>query len=93
MIPSLANLTRLEFLYLHNNHLAGTIPRWVQLDFKFMITLSFFHFVFTSIGTNVLMRFNFFEYKAAPVLGVLPVVRGCAHCFTLYARICDLSLM
>jgi solute carrier family 35 protein E3 len=49
---------------------------WVQLDFKFMITLSFFHFAFTSLGTHVLLRLNFFEYKPAPLMGVLPVALG-----------------
>ena len=44
--------------------------------YDFMIFLSFLHFLFTSIGTQVMLRLNYFEYKAAPLSGVLPVAIG-----------------
>ena len=44
--------------------------------YDFMIFLSFLHFLFTSLGTQVMLRLNYFEYKAAPLSGVLPVAIG-----------------
>ena len=49
---------------------------WVNDKFEFMVTLSFFHFVFTALGCRVLLYFKFFEYKPAPFKGVLPVALG-----------------
>ena len=44
--------------------------------YDFMIFLSFLHFVFTSIGTKILLGINCFQYKEAPLSGVLPVAIG-----------------
>ena len=44
--------------------------------YNFMVFLSFMHFVFTSLGTQVMLRLGYFEYKAAPLSGVLPVAIG-----------------
>ena len=49
---------------------------WVEYKFKYMITLSCIHFLFTSLGTRILMMNNFFIFKDAPTLGVLPVALG-----------------
>ena len=42
-------------------------------EYNFMVFLSFLHFVFTSIGTYVMLGLGFFNYQAAPLSGVLPV--------------------
>jgi len=44
--------------------------------FNFMICLSFFHFLFTMVGMKIMLRFNFFEFKAAAYSNVLPVALG-----------------
>jgi solute carrier family 35 protein E3 len=44
--------------------------------FNFMIFLSFTHFVFTYLGCSVLLHLGFFNYKPAPIRGVLPVALG-----------------
>jgi len=46
----------------------------VSVDsFNYMIFLSFLHFVATYAGMTVLLKFGFFQYKKAPLRGVLPV--------------------
>ena len=46
----------------------------VEVDnYDYMIFLSFLHFMFTTIGTRVLLFLGLFEYKEAPLSGVLPV--------------------
>jgi hypothetical protein len=49
---------------------------WTAYDFRFMVTLSFFHFAFTTLGCRVLLHYKFFEYKAATVQSVMPLVLG-----------------
>lgn len=44
--------------------------------FHFMVFLSFLHFAFTSVGTRVMLMFNVFSYKPAPVSGIMPVAAG-----------------
>jgi hypothetical protein len=44
--------------------------------YNYMIFLSFLHFVFTSIGTRVLLKLGMFQYKDAPLSAVLPVSLG-----------------
>ena len=70
LIGILGNVVSTVGVVLANKYL------YAQLNFKFMVTLSFFHFMFTSLGTHVLLRLKFFEYKAAPLMGVLPVALG-----------------
>ena len=41
--------------------------------YNYMIFLSFLHFVFTSIGTRVLLACGVFTYRDAPMSAVLPV--------------------
>ena len=49
----------------------------VEVDgYNFMIFLSFLHFVFTYMGSQVLLQLNVFQYKEAPLAGVLPVAIG-----------------
>lgn len=45
-------------------------------NYKFMVFLSFLHFLFTSFGTRVLLFLRNFNYKDAPLGGVLPVSVG-----------------
>ena len=49
--------------------------------YNYMIFLSFLHFVSTTIGTRILLHLGAFEYKEAPLSGVLPVslVRSMTH--------------
>ena len=47
-----------------------------QDGFNFMVFLSFLHFVFTMVGTRVLLMMNVFSYKPAQLSGVLPVAIG-----------------
>lgn len=49
---------------------------WVGAGFKYMVTLSTFHFVFTSCSTRVLLRLGYFEDKPLNFWGVLPVCVG-----------------
>jgi len=44
--------------------------------FNYMVFLSFLHFVFTALGTRVLLGMNTFTYKPAAMSGVLPVAVG-----------------
>ena len=44
--------------------------------FHFMVFLSFLHFAFTCLGTRVMLMFNVFSYKPAPVSGIIPVAAG-----------------
>lgn len=44
--------------------------------FHYMVFLSFLHFLFTSIGTRVLLAMGVFSYKPAPLSGILPVAAG-----------------
>ena len=44
--------------------------------FDFMVFLSFLHFVFTGVGTWVLLKMDTFQYKAADQASVLPVALG-----------------
>uniref|UniRef100_A0A7S3UUW0 Sugar phosphate transporter domain-containing protein n=1 Tax=Heterosigma akashiwo TaxID=2829 RepID=A0A7S3UUW0_HETAK len=49
----------------------------VQNDsFNFMIFISFCHFVFTTIGSRVLLKLGAFQYKEASIGNVLPVALG-----------------
>lgn len=45
-------------------------------NFSFMLFLSACHFIFTSIGTRVLLNMGVFEYKRADRMKVLPVALG-----------------
>ena len=54
--------------------------------FNYMVFLSFLHFVFTALGTRVLLGMNTFTYKPAAMSGVLPVagVRNrCLYSFSI----------
>ena len=44
--------------------------------YDFMIFLSFLHFSFTMFGTRVMLMMGYFEEKAAPLSGILPVAIG-----------------
>lgn len=44
--------------------------------FHYMVFLSFLHFLFTTVGTRVLLYFGVFSYKEAPFSGILPVAAG-----------------
>lgn len=44
--------------------------------FNFMVFLSFLHFLFTVLGTRVLLFFGFFTHTEAPLSGILPVAVG-----------------
>lgn len=44
--------------------------------FHFMVFLSFLHFVFTTIGTRVMLAANLFSFQPAPLNGVMPVAIG-----------------
>ena len=41
--------------------------------FKYMVFLSFLHFLFTAVGTRTLLALNMFTYSGAPLSGILPV--------------------
>ena len=41
--------------------------------YNYMVFLSFLHFLFTGLGTRVLLGMNMFTYQPAPMSGVLPV--------------------
>jgi hypothetical protein len=45
-------------------------------QFDFMVFLSFLHFVFTGIGTFVMLKLELFQYKAADQASVMPVALG-----------------
>jgi hypothetical protein len=47
--------------------------------YDYMIFLSFLHFLCTSIGTRILLGLGVFQYKDAPLSGVLPVSVVCMH--------------
>lgn len=44
--------------------------------YDFMVFLSFLHFAFTMVGTRVLLMLGVFQYKSAPMSGVIPVAIG-----------------
>mmetsp|Transcript_9980 Transcript_9980/g.22417 ORF Transcript_9980/g.22417 Transcript_9980/m.22417 type:complete len:345 (+) Transcript_9980:166-1200(+) len=44
--------------------------------FNYMVFLSCLHFTFTTIGTRVMLRMDYFQQKDAPLSGVLPVALG-----------------
>lgn len=44
--------------------------------YNFMVFLSFLHFAFTMIGTRVMLFLGMFQFKAAPMSGILPVAIG-----------------
>mmetsp|Transcript_11657 Transcript_11657/g.12036 ORF Transcript_11657/g.12036 Transcript_11657/m.12036 type:complete len:310 (+) Transcript_11657:25-954(+) len=44
--------------------------------YNFMVFLSFLHFVFTCLGTRILLSMGIFTYHSAPLSGVLPVAIG-----------------
>ena len=44
--------------------------------FHFMVFLSFLHFLFTTIGTRVMLMMGIFTYQPAPLSGILPVAAG-----------------
>lgn len=44
--------------------------------YNFMVFLSFLHFSFTMVGTRVMLMIGMFQYKAAPMNGILPVAIG-----------------
>jgi solute carrier family 35, member E3 len=44
--------------------------------YNFMVFLSFLHFSFTMIGTRVMLMLGMFQFKAAPMKGILPVAIG-----------------
>lgn len=44
--------------------------------FNFSVFLSFLHFAFTSISTNILLYSNQLTYKSAPINCILPVALG-----------------
>ena len=44
--------------------------------FHYMVFLSFLHFLFTTVGTRVLLAMGVFSYKPAPLSGILPVAAG-----------------
>lgn len=45
-------------------------------QFDFMVFLSFLHFVFTGIGTYIMLKLDLFQYKAADQASVMPVALG-----------------
>ncbi|CEP03463.1 Sugar phosphate transporter domain-containing protein [Plasmodiophora brassicae] len=49
---------------------------WSAHGFNFVATLSFLHFVTTALATRTLLAARFFEYKPAPLAGVMPVAIG-----------------
>ena len=44
--------------------------------FHFMVFLSFLHFLFTTIGTRIMLMMGLFSYQPAPLSGILPVAAG-----------------
>lgn len=44
--------------------------------YNFMVFLSFLHFSFTMVGTRVMLMLGMFQFKAAPMNGILPVAIG-----------------
>ena len=44
--------------------------------YNFMVFLSFLHFSFTMVGTRVMLMIGMFQFKAAPMNGILPVAIG-----------------
>ena len=44
--------------------------------YNFMVFLSFLHFSFTMVGTRIMLMMGMFQFKAAPMSGVLPVAVG-----------------
>lgn len=44
--------------------------------YNFMVFLSFLHFLFTMIGTRVMLMMGYFTYTSAPISGILPVAIG-----------------
>ena len=52
--------------------------------YKFMVFLSFLHFLFTAIGTRLFLCVNMFTYSAAPLSGVLPVAIVRMPSITIY---------
>jgi hypothetical protein len=54
--------------------------------YNYMVFLSFLHFVFTGLGTRVLLAMNIFSFQHAPMSGVAPValVRVAKFLISLY---------
>lgn len=52
--------------------------KWIQTahGFRFPVFMSCLHFVFTSIGTRVLLALDLFEFKPAATVSVLPMALG-----------------
>jgi solute carrier family 35 protein E3 len=44
--------------------------------FNYMVFLSFLHFSFTTLGMRAMLHLQYFEEKAAPMSGLLPVALG-----------------
>lgn len=57
-------------------HAAVILMDRVGSGFNFVATLSFLHFVTTALATRTLLAARFFEYKPAPLAGVMPVAIG-----------------
>ncbi len=49
---------------------------WVVHKFYFVTTLSLLHFIATSVGTHIMLRFEAFEYKAASIKALMPLIAG-----------------
>jgi len=49
---------------------------WVAHNYQFAVTLSFFHFVFTSLATRIMLHLGVFQYKASNFRAVLPLCIG-----------------
>ena len=44
--------------------------------YNFMVFLSFLHFAFTMVGTRVMLSLGMYQFKEAPMSGILPVSIG-----------------
>jgi solute carrier family 35 protein E3 len=70
---------RIEVIgYMTLNFVVSVVIIWAnklayQHGFKWAITLTALHFLFTFIGLEICARYNMFERKALPVLSVLPI--------------------
>mmetsp|Transcript_31192 Transcript_31192/g.39994 ORF Transcript_31192/g.39994 Transcript_31192/m.39994 type:complete len:319 (-) Transcript_31192:251-1207(-) len=70
LIGIVGNIASVVGVVMLNKHL-------VQKDgFDFMIFISFCHFVFTTIGSRVLLKLGCYQYKNASIMNVLPVSLG-----------------
>lgn len=45
--------------------------------YNYMVFLSFLHFVFTGLGTRILLAMNIFSFHPAPMSGIAPVALVC----------------